>query len=222
MSEEFSVGIVGPSTAGKTSIITQLIENKFITEHEPTMEESHFYKTRIDGELCDLTIYDTGGAEEFASLRDEIIPKADCFFFVISQEEDLSKQWSVILKFFTKAQFSVWKKNIPPIIILSNKSDTTNKAYTTEKLTSMAKTLDLPFLETSAKTGDGIKEAFKQLIGMGLTQRNPDREQKQVTEQDSNKRKSLSQRLSMSFKGKKVSGLGNKRSSGIFDMKINF
>jgi GTPase SAR1 family protein len=189
------------------------------------MEESHFYKTRIEGELCNLTLFDTGGAEEFSSLRDEIIPKGDCFLFVISQEDDLSNQWGYILKIFTKAQFKYWKKDIPPIIIVSNKSDSTNKSFTSDKFLSMVKTIDLPSCEVSAKTADGVKDCFKDLISLVLMKRNPEKLQSQDAK-DPNKRKSLSQRLSISL-SKGLSGLGSgsgnsKRQSGVFDMKLNF
>lgn len=54
----FSAGGVG-----KSALTIQLIQNHFVDEYDPTIEDSYRKQVVIDGETCLLDILDTAGQE---------------------------------------------------------------------------------------------------------------------------------------------------------------
>ena len=57
---------------GKSALTIQLIQNHFVDEYDPTIEDSYRKQVVIDGETCLLDILDTAGQEvkPFVSVRD--------------------------------------------------------------------------------------------------------------------------------------------------------
>jgi small GTP-binding protein len=49
------------------------------------------------------------------------------------------------------------------LFLIGNKTDASNRAVTTEEAIKYAQQLDIVYMETSAKTGFGITEAFQQI-----------------------------------------------------------
>ena len=50
---------------GKSALTIQLIQNHFVDEYDPTIEDSYRKQVVIDGETCLLDILDTAGQEEY-------------------------------------------------------------------------------------------------------------------------------------------------------------
>jgi small GTP-binding protein len=48
---------------GKSALTIQLIQNHFVEEYDPTIEDSYRKQVVIDGETCQLDILDTAGQE---------------------------------------------------------------------------------------------------------------------------------------------------------------
>ena len=48
---------------GKSALTIQLIQNHFVPEYDPTIEDSYRKQVVIDGETCLLDILDTAGQE---------------------------------------------------------------------------------------------------------------------------------------------------------------
>ena len=48
---------------GKSALTIQLIQNHFVDEYDPTIEDSYRKQVVIDGETCLLDILDTAGQE---------------------------------------------------------------------------------------------------------------------------------------------------------------
>lgn len=55
----------------------QLIQNHFVDEYDPTIEDSYRKQVVIDGETCLLDILDTAGQEEYSAMRDQVGPLLD-------------------------------------------------------------------------------------------------------------------------------------------------
>lgn len=53
---------------GKSALTIQLIQNHFVDEYDPTIEDSYRKQVVIDGETCLLDILDTAGQEEYRSV----------------------------------------------------------------------------------------------------------------------------------------------------------
>jgi small GTP-binding protein len=71
--------VLGAGGVGKTALTIQLIQNHFIDEYDPTLEDNPRKQVSIDDEVHLLDIWDTSGDEEYAAMRDEFLRSADVF-----------------------------------------------------------------------------------------------------------------------------------------------
>ena len=60
---EYKLVVVGAGGVGKSALTIQLIQNHFVDEYDPTIEDSYRKQVVIDGETCLLDILDTAGQE---------------------------------------------------------------------------------------------------------------------------------------------------------------
>ena len=61
--------LLGPSSSGKTSLVSRLISEKFDSSSKATIGAALASKTfNIDGEEIKLDIWDTGGSEKYKAL----------------------------------------------------------------------------------------------------------------------------------------------------------
>uniref|UniRef100_A0A673JJ57 HRas proto-oncogene, GTPase n=1 Tax=Sinocyclocheilus rhinocerous TaxID=307959 RepID=A0A673JJ57_9TELE len=68
---EYKLVVVGAGGVGKSALTIQLIQNHFVDEYDPTIEDSYRKQVVIDGETCLLDILDTAGQEEYSAMRDQ-------------------------------------------------------------------------------------------------------------------------------------------------------
>ncbi|KAI5449435.1 Rho GTPase [Naganishia albida] len=61
--------VVGDGACGKTSMLTVFTQNFFPTDYEPTVFENYVETVNVDGQVVDLSLWDTAGQEEFDRLR---------------------------------------------------------------------------------------------------------------------------------------------------------
>ena len=69
---------------GKSALTIQLIQNHFVDEYDPTIEDSYRKQVVIDGETCLLNILDTAGQEEFSAMRDQYMRTGEGFLIVFA------------------------------------------------------------------------------------------------------------------------------------------
>uniref|UniRef100_A0A8C8UIA7 Small monomeric GTPase n=1 Tax=Peromyscus maniculatus bairdii TaxID=230844 RepID=A0A8C8UIA7_PERMB len=61
MMTEYRLAVVGAGGVGKSALTIQLIQNHFVDECGPTIEDVYQKQVVIDGETCPLDILDTAG-----------------------------------------------------------------------------------------------------------------------------------------------------------------
>lgn len=80
---EYKLVVVGAGGVGKSALTIQLIQNHFVDEYDPTIEDSYRKQVVIDGETCLLDILDTAGQEEYSAMRDQYMRTGEGKFFII-------------------------------------------------------------------------------------------------------------------------------------------
>mmetsp|Transcript_1486 Transcript_1486/g.1896 ORF Transcript_1486/g.1896 Transcript_1486/m.1896 type:complete len:86 (-) Transcript_1486:463-720(-) len=60
---EFKVVVIGSGGVGKSALTIQYIQNHFVDEYDPTIEDSYRKQVTIDNETSVLDILDTAGQE---------------------------------------------------------------------------------------------------------------------------------------------------------------
>jgi small GTP-binding protein len=154
--------IFGNERAGKTSLLERFVNDRFQENYISTLGYN-VYEKRIDhkdGIEISLMIYDIGGQEKFREVRKKYAEGANTAFIVYD-----------LTRLETFENIVNWKNDLMayagdiPFIIIGNKKDLTESRQVTEE-NGRELSIELGsigFLETSAKTGEGVQDAFEKL-----------------------------------------------------------
>jgi Ras-related protein Rab-5C len=158
--ESFKVVLVGESGVGKTSIITQFIDQTFQEDQQSTTGGTFSTKSVVcdNGKTLKFEIWDTAGQERYRSLTKMFYKDANAAVLVF----DITRKDS-----FEELQ-NYWAQQIkecsPPQIILAvaaNKSDLIGKeAVDEEQSRAFANELGAIYVSTTATTVESINELF--------------------------------------------------------------
>ena len=122
--------------------------------------ENYMDEKEFDGEIYKFKIYDTAGQERYKSISKSTIKITDGFLLVFSVN---NKQSFKLINYWFDSIKDEIETSKKVIILVGNKIDLDNRQVTNEEAVNYAKMKNILYLETSAKTGFGIKELFKQL-----------------------------------------------------------
>ena len=117
---------------------------------------------KVDGKNEQLDILDTAGQEQFAALRHHWIREAEAFLLVYAVNSQRTfKHADTLYKTILRNKVD---QRID-LVLIGNKSDLPaphEVSYDMGK--HLAQQWGVPFIETSAKTGDNVQEAFETLV----------------------------------------------------------
>lgn len=158
---EYKLVVVGAGGVGKSALTIQLIQNHFVDEYDPTIEDSYRKQVVIDGETCLLDILDTAGQEEYSAMRDQYMRTGEGFLCVfainnIKSFEDIHHYREQIKR--------VKDSEDVPMVLVGNKCDLPSRTVDTKQAQDLARSYGIPFIETSAKTRQGVDDAFYTLV----------------------------------------------------------
>jgi GTPase KRas protein len=157
------VVLLGDGGVGKSALAISLTQNYFVTDYDPTIENS--YRKQLDfGESVQMIdILDTAGQEDYSAMRDQYINSGDGFLLVYSVASKLSFQ---AVRDFHARILRVRDAKSWPCVIAANKCDlpANKREVTKEEGVALAAQLGSPFFETSAKDRINVEESFKALV----------------------------------------------------------
>jgi len=160
---EYKLVVIGSGGVGKSAMVIQLIQNHFVDEYDPTIEDSYRKQFVIDEETVLLDILDTAGMEEYSALRDQYMRTGQAFLLVYSITSRQSFEETHPLL----DQLRRVKDTDKPLVVMAgNKADLApdQRQVTMDEGREMAEAIGFPFFETSAKTRTNIDEAFHELV----------------------------------------------------------
>eukprot|EP01080_Neovahlkampfia_damariscottae_P006784 gene6784-10948_t len=160
--EKVRIVILGSGYCGKSALTHQYMYSKFEEKLDPTIEDCFMKNTIIDNDPIILDILDTGGREEYGSIRDEYMRTAQCFilFFSITDPSSFQDAYSYFEQLLRSTD-----SNAVPLVLIGNKSDLTEeRGVSFDEGKEMALRMGCPYIETSAKENINVIEAFEILI----------------------------------------------------------
>ncbi len=158
--KKFNIIVLGEGNVGKTSIIKFLKNNYFEEDILSTVGMDYYnVEKEIDGVTYTFKIFDTAGQERYKSISTSTIKLADGFLIVYAVDNRNSFQQ---IQFWIKTIIEQTDINKKPIILVGNKIDLP-RVISTEEGTNYSQEKQFKYFETSAKTGDNIKEVFNEL-----------------------------------------------------------
>eukprot|EP00483_Globobulimina_turgida_P013749 UN13775 len=142
-----------------------MVANEWRKEYDPTIEDSYTCMINVNNRNEQLDILDTAGQAQFAALQDHWIREAEAFVLVYSiQSERTFRHCSELRKKILRNKDD--DSEYIDMILLGNKADlpTVEHEVSYETGKRLAHSWNCPFLQTSAKTGDNVYEAFETLV----------------------------------------------------------
>ena len=159
--KKFNVSLLGESEVGKTCMAAVLTGIGFNEKNLTTIGMDTFLdKAIIEGQEYKFKIFDTNGQERYNSITDTTIKLADGYLLVFSIDKRSS--FEKVQHWIEVIENSVDMRTKAAILV-GNKIDKENREVTNEEAMSFAKARKMFYLETSAKTGFQIKEAFNKV-----------------------------------------------------------
>lgn len=158
----FKLVLGGDGAVGKTSLVHRFVENSFQTDYKATIGTS-IMKKECDFEGLEssvrFVIWDLAGQTQFRRIRRSYLANAEAGILVY----DVTRQK-------TYDNISNWYEEIKDVtpnislILVGNKIDLKDKRVIGhEEGEELAKKLGISYIETSAKTGENIDDAFRML-----------------------------------------------------------
>ena len=157
----FKILTIGESGVGKTCVLRRFVENKFLKNHLATIGIDFKTKTlNINNQEIKLKIWDTAGQERFRNITTQYYKGADGIVLVYDVTDESS--YEKIRDWMEQILSNTQQEEIG-LVLLGNKCDMEPRVVTEDMRKKMAEELKISYYETSALTGQGIKEAFEEL-----------------------------------------------------------
>jgi len=162
----FKITVIGNGAVGKTSLIKKYTSGSFQKDYIKTLgAQFSKYDEEIEGNNCKLFFWDIAGQEEFNFMRPTFYKGSKAAIIVFNQElNDHGKESFEAVK--------NWHDDITkfcgelPIVLFGNKVDLVDpEKIDTASPEQLVKDRGfLGYYKTSAKTGEGVYEAFQAII----------------------------------------------------------
>jgi small GTP-binding protein len=158
--------IVGSGGVGKTSILKRLVEDSFTEDSIATIGvESESTVIMVENQKVKLRIWDTAGQERFRSVAKSYYRKAVGVIVVYDLTD--RKSFDELTTWFT----DIHALGDPNAVIqlVGNKSDLADgRVVTLSEAEEFAEHHRIQYLETSAKAGANVREAFVRIAALIL------------------------------------------------------
>ncbi|XP_060561964.1 ras-related protein R-Ras2-like [Ruditapes philippinarum] len=162
VNQNYKLVVVGGGGVGKSALTIQFIQSYFVTDYDPTIEDSYAKQCVIDEEVARLDILDTAGQEEFSAMREQYMRSGMGFLLVYSVTDRSS--FDEIYKFH-KQILRVKDRDEFPMILVGNKCDLEHqRQISPEEGQELARQLKITYIEASAKIRMNVDQAFYDLV----------------------------------------------------------
>ena len=157
--KKLSLVVIGDTGVGKSCLLLQFVDRRFSSVHDLTIGVDFGSRiVDINNEKIKLQIWDTAGQESFRSIaRSYYRDAAGCLLvFDVTRKESFNhlEKWLQETRQFANPNIA--------ITIVGNKADLSAKrAVKYEEAKNFATEMGLTYVEASAKSADGVDEAFR-------------------------------------------------------------
>jgi len=173
----YKVIVVGDGDVGKTALFFRSSNDSFTGDYEKVIGVNYHIKTidinTKEGPIkVKLQLWDTGGLEKFTSIRPmyyrDSLGAVLVFDLTNSSSFEHIPQWIEDVRYNVKSEI--------PLLLVGNKRDLIDqRKVTLEDINSLTRDFNLYYMETSAKTGEGVDDCFYTLacliLGLELPKR---------------------------------------------------
>uniref|UniRef100_A0A3Q2QZ13 RAS related n=1 Tax=Fundulus heteroclitus TaxID=8078 RepID=A0A3Q2QZ13_FUNHE len=122
-------------------------QSYFVSDYDPTIEDSYTKVCTVGGKETRLDILDTAGQEEFGAMREQYMRSGEGFLLVFALND----------RIFDRVFF--------PMVVVGNKADLEqHRVISREDAQAFARENTIHYMEASAKNRYNVDEAFMELV----------------------------------------------------------
>lgn len=162
--------IVGDSGVGKSNILSRYISDEFSKDSKATIGVELATKTyKMNDKIIKINLWDTAGQERYKSISSAYYKgaKGAVIVYDVTKKDTLDNVYNWYREIREMAGSDI------SIIILGNKSDLNLlRKVDNEETTELGEKLNVPIIEISAKTSEGLEESFHILISKIFSKNN--------------------------------------------------
>jgi GTPase SAR1 family protein len=166
---QYNLSVLGSGGCGRRSIVYQAIHHHFITDYDPTGEDSFRKPLTVDDQqiIIDLMVI---WSTEYVSLVTHMLSTTDATLLVYASNDRQS--FEEIRKFYDLI-CQIKERDDPPVVLVETKVDLPNERQVTiEEGVQLAKELKAAFFSTSAKENVNIEECILHLATIAYRDHN--------------------------------------------------
>mmetsp|Transcript_1956 Transcript_1956/g.2548 ORF Transcript_1956/g.2548 Transcript_1956/m.2548 type:complete len:505 (+) Transcript_1956:675-2189(+) len=163
---EMKLVIMGGGGVGKSTTLIQYIQNHFVEEYDPTIEDTYRKQIRMPGtdKPMLVDILDTAGPEEYSAMRDQYMRTGQGFIIMysVNSHSSFDEAQDFLERIMRTKDSDHWDI---PIVIVGNKCDLTDQRQViAQEGLEFAQRYDVPFFEASAKLRVNTTQQFEELV----------------------------------------------------------
>lgn len=160
---KFKILLLGPPAVGKTSLLFRFIKNIFDEDYGTTIGTQILTgQLKFKKDRAKLTLWDIGGQTRFENIRQSFFTGTNGALLVF----DLVREYTFKSIYEWLAEMQRELGNDIPFILVGNKEDlikAQGRDVNPDEVASFAEKHNCTYIETSAKTGKKVRNAFKEL-----------------------------------------------------------
>uniref|UniRef100_A0AC34RKM8 Uncharacterized protein n=1 Tax=Panagrolaimus sp. JU765 TaxID=591449 RepID=A0AC34RKM8_9BILA len=157
----FRLVVVGSGGVGKSALTLQWVQQYFVTDYDPTIEDSYTKQCFLDDSVCKIEVLDTAGQDEFSTMREQYLRTGDGFLLVFSVTNRESLEY---VKKLHRHIDRLRDRDNFPMILIGNKCDLEDeRQISQDEAKKVAAELGISYLECSAKFRKNVDQAFHDL-----------------------------------------------------------
>lgn len=158
------LAIVGARLVGKSLMLVKYVEDHFVDEYYPTVENQYQKTISFRGQQYELEIVDTAGQDEFLMVEELQLIGIHGYLLVYLVA---LRQLFELIELIRDKIINVVGGGVGqvPMVVVGNKSDLDmQRVVLTTEGQKLARDLQCGFVETSVKDGLNVTEAFAMLM----------------------------------------------------------
>ena len=161
-SDKFNVMIIGDDKVGKTSILKKFGNINEEEESKFTRVENYNKEFKYKDEIYLFRLWDTVSKDKFNSISKAFYQKADCIILICAIND--RESFLNINKWIDNIKNNIELEHIE-MILIGNKCDLEDERQVgLDEIVKKGEDLKIESFETSAKSGEGVEDAFETLF----------------------------------------------------------
>ena len=159
----FKIVLIGDTCVGKSCILVRFSDDVFVENYVTTIGVDFRFKTMVvNGKIAKIQIWDTAGQERYRSITTAYYRGAAAIIICC---DIANKESFYNLNNWIEEVSKYIDKDVDKLVLLNKCDLKSEKKIDQSEISKFEKERGIKVMEVSAKTGEGIENAFQYIIG---------------------------------------------------------